>query len=81
VRFDARCVGAHCTGGGKELRVYVDGRRVAGDPRGIVLRNHRELAVVFGSRDDFRSVPSRYAGGWPGAGCGGPGERSCLPRR
>ena len=29
----ASCVGGYCTGGGKELRVYVDGRRVTGDPR------------------------------------------------
>jgi hypothetical protein len=81
VRFDARCLGGHCTGGGRELRVYVDGRRVTGDPRTIPLRNRREIAVVFGGPDDFRAVPSRYGGGWPGAGCGGPGERSCLPRR
>jgi hypothetical protein len=77
VRLDSRCVGGYCTGGGRELRVFVDGRRT-GDPRAIVLANHQEIAVVFGSRAAFRSVPRRYTGGWPGAGCGGPGERSCL---
>lgn len=80
VRFDSRCVGGYCTGGGKELRVYVDGKRVPGDPRGIALTNRQELAVVFGGPGDFRSVPLTYAGGWPGLGCGGPGEHSCLPR-
>ena len=37
VRFDRSCVGGYCTGGGKQLRVYVNGRRVTGDPRAVVL--------------------------------------------
>jgi hypothetical protein len=78
VRLGARCVGAYCTGGGKELRVYVDGRRVSGSPRAIALTDHQEIAVVFGGPGAFRSVPATYGGGWPGAGCGGAGERSCL---
>jgi len=77
VRFDRRCLGAYCTGGGKQLRVYANGRRVTGDPRNVVLRERQELAVVYGS--DFASLPSRYTGRWPGPGCGGPGEESCLP--
>jgi hypothetical protein len=77
VRLARDCLGAYCAGGGKELRVYVNGRRVAGDPRRLVLLERQEIAVVFG--DDFGSVPSRYAGRWPGPGCGGPGEESCLP--
>ena len=60
------CVGGYCTGGGKQLRVYVNGRRVTGDPRAVVLAERQEIAVVFGS--DFGSVPSRYAGRWPGPG-------------
>src|SRR5262249_32267224 len=79
VRLDARCVGGYCTGSGGELRVFVDGKRFRGGPRRIVLGNRQEIAVVFGPPSSFASVPSRYAGGWPGLGCGGPGERSCLP--
>jgi hypothetical protein len=71
VRLDGRCIGAYC---GK-LRVYVDGRRRTGDPRRIVLTNHQEIAVVFGRGH----VPTRYTGGWPGEGCGGYRERSCVP--
>jgi hypothetical protein len=77
VRLTKGCVGGYCTGGGKQLRVYVDGRRVA-NPRGIVLTNHQEIAVVYGTAGRFRSVPRTYTGGWPGAGCGGAGEPSCL---
>jgi hypothetical protein len=78
VRLDGRCLGAYCTGGGKELRVYADGKRRRGDPRRVVLRDGREIAVVFGGPGAFRSVPKRYAKRMP-AGCGGPGEPSCFP--
>ena len=78
VRFDASCLGAYCAGGGKELRVYVDGRRVPGDPRRLELRDGREIAVVFGGPRAFGSVPSRYGKRMP-AGCGGPGEPTCFP--
>jgi hypothetical protein len=79
VRFDSSCIGAYCTGSGGKLRVFVGGKRVTGDPRRLVLRNRQEIAVVFGRTGDFARVPATYEGGWPGAGCGGPGERSCLP--
>jgi hypothetical protein len=79
VRFGASCLGGYCTGAGKQLRVYVDGRPVPGDPRRIVLSNHLEIAVVFGGPGAFGSVPSTYTGGWPGGGCGGAREPSCLP--
>jgi hypothetical protein len=78
VRFDGRCLGGYCAGGGKELRTYVDGRRLAGDPRKLVLRDGREIAVVFGGPAAFRAVPSRYGKRMP-EGCGGPGEHTCFP--
>ena len=77
VRLNSSCIGGYCTGNGKELRVFVDGRRVSGDPRSIVLTNRQEIAVVFGGPGDFGSVPSTYKGGWPGLGCGGVGEFKC----
>ncbi|MEI8105055.1 MAG: hypothetical protein WCH31_04325 [Actinomycetes bacterium] len=77
VRLDATCIGGNCVGGGKELRVYIDGTRVAGDPRRVVLRNRQEIAVVFGSLRDFHSIPAAYAPKIP-AGCGGVGEPACL---
>jgi len=75
VRLDGRCVGGYCAGHGKQLRVYVDGRRFRGDPRDVVLGNRQEIAVVFGGAAAFRAVPTTYRGGWPGLGCGGPHDR------
>jgi hypothetical protein len=78
VRLTARCLGGYCSsGGGKELRIFVDGKRVGGDPRGLVLRDRQEIAVVFGGPRAFGSVPSSYAKRWP-VGCGGPGEPACI---
>jgi hypothetical protein len=76
VRLDSRCIGGYCAGRGKELRAYVDGRRIGGDPRRIVLGNRREIALIFGGQGDFADIPT-YRGGWPGLGCGGKGEPSC----
>jgi hypothetical protein len=76
VRLDSRCIGGYCAGNGKELRAYVDGRRIDGDPRRIVLGNRQEIALVFGGPGDFAELPT-YSGGWPGGGCGGKGEPSC----
>jgi len=79
VRLSRSCVGGYCAGHGDELRVYVDGRLDLGDPRRIVLGNHQEIAVVYGDRAEVGSAPTTYRGGWPGLGCGGSGEPSCLP--
>ena len=76
VRLDSSCVGGYCAGDGKELRAYVDGRRVEGDPRRIVLGNRQEIALIYGGPGDFATIPV-YRGGWPGGGCGGKGEPSC----
>lgn len=42
------------------LRVYVNGEQVSGDPAGIVLAEHQEIAIVFGPVDEQVDVPSSY---------------------
>jgi hypothetical protein len=78
VRLTSTCLGSYCSGGGKELRAYVDGKRIS-SPRSIVLGNKQEIALAYGRPGSFGSVPKAYHGGWPGVGCGGAGESSCLP--
>ena len=40
-------------------QVYVDGRRVSGDPAGVRLTPHEEIVVLFGSRRP-RTIPTSY---------------------
>jgi hypothetical protein len=79
VRLNSSCLGSYCTGAGRQLRAYVDGKRFHGNPRTLVLTNRQEIALVYGGAGAFEAVPSNYTGGWPGLGCGGHGETSCLP--
>ena len=43
VRLDATCLGGECAGDGKQLRAWVNGMPVAGDPTRIVLDEHQEI--------------------------------------
>jgi len=60
VRFSRDCVGGYCAKGTDALRVFVDGKPVSGDPRNLVLREHQEIAVVYGPATANVSVPSTY---------------------
>jgi hypothetical protein len=62
IRLRHGCLGGYCTGGGKTLRVYVDGRSVAGPPGRLVLEPQAEIVVAYGSlRQVPRPIPDRYA--------------------
>jgi hypothetical protein len=61
VRRTPSCLGGYCAGGGRQLRVYVNGRPDQGDPGGLVLAAHQELVVAFGTAAELPSpVPSSY---------------------
>jgi hypothetical protein len=77
VRLTQNCLGGYCVGGGKELRVYVNGKQVPGDPRSLVIGGDEEIAVVYGGPGDFGAVPSTYPPGML-PGCGGAGEPACF---
>jgi hypothetical protein len=55
VLFTTKCVGGECGG----VTVYVNGTRYLGDPRGLVLRAHQELAVVVGKPP--KRIPRRFS--------------------
>jgi hypothetical protein len=62
VCFGQRCIGGYPAGHGKQLRVYVDGRRVRFDPSRLLLSPHEEIVVAFGRpRQLPRRVPAQYA--------------------
>ena len=61
VRLGPGQVGSYRTGGGTNVRVFVDGKKVAGNPAGIVLEEHREVAVAISTgAGDPAPVPSSY---------------------
>jgi hypothetical protein len=61
VRFTPNCLGGYCAGGGRQLRLYVDGRAYRGDPTTLALAPHQELVVAFGSAAQLPSpIPSTY---------------------
>jgi hypothetical protein len=61
VRFTPRCLGGYCAAGAKRLRVYSDGKLVAGDPRALVLEPHQEIVVAYGTNAQLpQPIPSRY---------------------
>jgi hypothetical protein len=64
VRLSKKCIGGLCATTGKPLRVYVDGKAFAGDPNNVILRNHEEIAVVYGKAP--KKIPSTF--GWKAAG-------------
>jgi hypothetical protein len=46
---------------GKQLRAYVNGKPYSGDPAGIVLHAHDEIALVYGTAAELeRHVPASY---------------------
>lgn len=54
VRLTPRCLGGYCANGnGKRVLVFVDGRRVSGDPRRVVLIDHEEIVVAYGSPEQL----------------------------
>lgn len=60
VRFSKSCVGAYCAKGADTLRVFVNGKPISNDPRSLVLRDHQEIAVVYGPATSNVSIPSSY---------------------
>ena len=61
VRITPSCLGGYCAGGGRQLRLFVDGRAYRGDPTTLALAPHQELVVAFGTAAQLPSpIPSTY---------------------
>lgn len=61
VRFTPRCLGPYCAGHGKELALYVNGKRYSGDPTKLVLAKHQEIVIEYGTTGKLPPPPSSYA--------------------
>jgi hypothetical protein len=61
VRLTTSCIGGYCNGDQGSLQVYVGGQSAQGDPRAIVLSQHQEIVVVFGTSDEVPNpIPDSY---------------------
>ena len=60
VSLAADHIGGLRVDGSDQLKVYVNGHLRAGDPGGIVLGAHDEIAVVYGTDAQQVTVPSSY---------------------
>jgi hypothetical protein len=62
VRLTRRCIGDYCSANSRMLEAFVDGKRFAGDPSHVVLRQHEEIVLAFGSAKQLpESIPSSYS--------------------
>jgi hypothetical protein len=60
VKLDATHLGSFTAGDGKTLVGYVDGKKVDGDPARIELKNHRQIALIFGTADQQQNPPATF---------------------
>jgi hypothetical protein len=63
LRFSARCLGGYCRSGNKHVYVWVNARRVRTDPRKVILREHQEIVVVYGTLASIKPlgpIPAAY---------------------
>jgi hypothetical protein len=62
VPLTSTSIGGYTNGGTKTLRAFVNGKPVTGDPRTIVLTNHEEIVVTYGTRAELpKPIPSDYS--------------------
>jgi hypothetical protein len=61
VRLDAKCIGGSCASGAKRLTAWVNGKPVTADPTRIVLRQHQEIVLAYGTpAQDPKPLPASY---------------------
>jgi len=62
VRLDGKCIGGKCAGsGGTQLRTWVNGKPVSGDPTRIVLEEHQVIVLAYGTAAQMpKKVPATF---------------------
>jgi hypothetical protein len=58
VFLSRKCIGGYCAKPGTPLKVYVDGQRYTRDPVTLVLKEHQEIAIVYGKPP--KKIPKTY---------------------
>jgi hypothetical protein len=60
VSLAADHIGGLTADGTHQLKAYVNGKPYTGDPAGLVLAAHDEIAIVYGTQAQQTNVPSTY---------------------
>ena len=61
VAFTQKCVAGYCADDTNALKVYVNGEMYTDDPRYLVLKDHQEIAVIYGTEAEMpATIPSSY---------------------
>jgi hypothetical protein len=64
VPLSATCIGSLCEKGATQLRAWVNGEALEADPTRIILAEHQEIVLAYGTAAQVPDpVPSSYA--WP----------------
>jgi hypothetical protein len=58
LRFSPTCIGGYCATASKPLHVYLDGKLYSGNPNDLILKNHQEIAIVYGKAP--AKIPSTF---------------------
>ncbi len=63
VPFSSTQLGAYANAGNRQVRVFLNGKPYNGDPRGLLLKQHEDIVVTFGTQKKLPSpIPSTYSG-------------------
>ncbi len=61
VRLTDTCIGGYCNDGTRTLRVYVDGKPATVGVRDVVLTEHEEIVLAYGTESELpKPIPSSY---------------------
>jgi hypothetical protein len=58
VRLSPTCIGGYCAKPGAPLKFYLNGKPYTSNPNNLILKNHEEIAIVYGKPP--KKIPSTY---------------------
>jgi hypothetical protein len=63
VPFSSSTLGAYANAGDKQIRVFLNGQPYNADPTGLILKQHEDIVVTFGTQKQLpKPIPSTYSG-------------------
>ncbi len=61
VRLNIDCIGGKCADEQHELHTWVNGRPLAGDPTRLLLAEHQQIVIAYGTREQMpKKVPASF---------------------